>query len=212
MGTWLKDIIETLESLGGIAPLSEIYKSIEKFRTEPSPKRIKEIIRRTIVTYSSKSKKINSKDVFYSVEGLGSGIWGLHSFNKITPNAIDLNLPKGEKNPISVVQTTYRKLRDTNLSRTIKVLHKNKCQLCGKYIELNNGSRYSEGHHIKPLGKPHNGPDVAGNILILCPNHHVMLDYGVIELKDAEIKTIPGHEIEREYIDYHNKEVWNINY
>jgi len=29
---------------------------------------------------------------------------------------------------------------------------------------------------IQPLGGPHDGPDIAGIILCLCPNYHVLLD------------------------------------
>jgi putative restriction endonuclease len=39
--------------------------------------------------------------------------------------------------------------------------------------------------HIRPLGAPHNGPDVKENIIIcLCPNHHVLFDSGAITLAD----------------------------
>jgi len=33
-------------------------------------------------------------------------------------------------------------------------------------------------HHIRPLGRPHDGPDEPENILVLCPNHHTDFDYG----------------------------------
>jgi predicted restriction endonuclease len=69
------------------------------------------------------------------------------------------------------------------LARQLKLLYENRCQICGESITLPNGTRYSEAHHVRPLGRPHHGPDVAGNILVLCPNHHVMLDYGVIALE-----------------------------
>ncbi|MBT6251913.1 MAG: hypothetical protein HOI84_01280, partial [Flavobacteriaceae bacterium] len=32
------------------------------------------------------------------------------------------------------------------------------------------------GAHIKPLGRPHSGPDVKENLLCLCPNHHDQFD------------------------------------
>ena len=71
-------------------------------------------------------------------------------------------------------------------------------------IELSNGNRYSEAHHIKPLGSPHNGPDTAENIVVLCPNHHVMLDYGVIPLEKDALNVVAGHSVSEEYIVYHN--------
>ena len=38
---------------------------------------------------------------------------------------------------------------------------------------------YAEVHHIMPRNK-HNGPDVRENMLVLCPNHHVEFDFGVL--------------------------------
>lgn len=37
-----------------------------------------------------------------------------------------------------------------------------------------------EGCHIRPIGKPHYGKDIASNILILCPNDHVLTEVGLI--------------------------------
>ncbi len=39
---------------------------------------------------------------------------------------------------------------------------------------------YAEAAHIRALGKLHNGPDVASNVLCLCPSHHVLFDTGAI--------------------------------
>ena len=33
-----------------------------------------------------------------------------------------------------------------------------------------------------PLGGEHQGPDIRGNILILCPTHHAEFDYGCIAI------------------------------
>ena len=104
-----------------------------------------------------------------------------------------------------------RIIRDTTLTRKVKDLHQNKCQICGKVIQLQEDRLYSEAHHVKPLGNPHNGPDIIENILVVCPNHHVMLDYGAIELKINEIKKVEGHNVVKEYIQYHNKEIYNKN-
>ncbi|MBS1102108.1 HNH endonuclease [Gluconobacter sp. Dm-62] len=110
------------------------------------------------------------------------------------------------KKPERVETTTYRILRETLLARRVKELHKYACQICGETIELVDGRRYAEAHHIQPLGSPHNGPDELGNIICVCPNHHAMLDYFSISLKYNEIITHADHEINDEYISYHNKE------
>jgi predicted restriction endonuclease len=66
---------------------------------------------------------------------------------------------------------------------------------------------YAEAHHIKPLGAPHNGPDVRANILCVCPNDHVLLDYGAIKLYGNHLK-----EVGQEYIDYHNENIYAKNW
>ena len=112
----------------------------------------------------------------------------------------DIELPDTER----VEVTAFRILRDTALARRIKSLHHNQCQICGLAIKLPDGSSYSEAHHIQPLGKPHDGPDVGGNIIVLCPNHHAMCDYGAIRLSHEELRQHPAHEIDLQFIDYHN--------
>jgi putative restriction endonuclease len=44
---------------------------------------------------------------------------------------------------------------------------------------------YAEGGHLRPVGRPHNGPDTADNVLCLCPNDHVRLDRGTIVLDSS---------------------------
>jgi len=110
--------------------------------------------------------------------------------------------------PTRILGESYRILRDTELVRRIKLEHQFKCQICGKTIALSNDQNYAEGHHIKPLGEPHNGPDVAGNILCVCPNHHVQLDYGAIRLDKNSLKQTSNHRISDEFIQYHNNNIW----
>ena len=103
---------------------------------------------------------------------------------------------------------SYRILRDTAVARDVKIMHSYMCQICDDRIEIGSGKYYAEVHHIKPLGIPHNGPDIRGNVICVCPNHHVQLDYGVIPLNKELIKTTEGHEILDEYIEYHNKHIY----
>ena len=202
MASWEKDIVQALHNLGGIASYEDIYSEVSNLRNE-LPKTWKAVIRRRVQDLSSDSDGFkHGQDLFYSVNGLGAGNWGLRSQLNETPTAIDL--PVGTAEPEREYTTTYRVLRDTNLARKLKLLHKNCCQICDLTIKLPNGKCYSEAHHIIPLGKPHNGPDNAGNIIVLCPNHHVMCDYGVIELDLNKIKQVLGHIISKNSIKYHN--------
>jgi hypothetical protein len=110
--------------------------------------------------------------------------------------------------PARIESTTQRIVRDTALALQIKKLHEYRCQLCGEVICLLDGNCYAEAHHIQPLGSPHDGPDVAGNIIILCPNHHVMCDYGAIPLDFERLRNHYDHAIGRDYIDYHNTRIY----
>ena len=206
MSTWTEDVVTGLENLDGIAPLADIYSELRKIRPDPQPESFDAIIRRTLESNSSDSDAFQERsDLFYSVDGIGGGVWGLRSTLEYTPVAIDAGIPEGVSEPGRQLQETYRILRDTSLARKLKQLHENKCQLCGESIRLPNGKGYSEAHHIKPLGAPHNGPDIAENIIVLCANHHVMLDYGVIKIDLEKLIIHPKHKIGVTYANYHNQ-------
>lgn len=119
---------------------------------------------------------------------------------KHTPFAFDIGEPA---KPERVLQETYRILRDTSLARMVKESYQYRCQICGQTLKLSDGSLYAEAHHIIPLGKPHNGLDIRGNIICVCPNDHVLLDYGAIKLDGSSLEGIG-----KEYIDYHNNNIY----
>jgi len=211
MATWVEDIAKALELLGGVVHLSEIYAKVKEIRPVPFPARTHAIIRRAIESNSSDSSGFSGKDIFFSYDGIGFGVWGLCS--KILnieniPRPSDVDESDNNQSPARIMQNIFRIQRDTKLARYIKLLHGNRCQICDKVILLANGEGYSEAHHIMPLGRPHNVPDFAGNIIVLCPNDHVLLDYGVIELKLSDIRNLPNHIIRDKYIDYHNMNIY----
>lgn len=207
MNTWLNDITQALANLGGIAYYDALYPEVQKVRdTTILPKRWKQIVQRTIQDHSEDSLGFKGESVFYAVKGIGAGVWGLRSHLVSTPHAADIEPPS---TPDRLLVNTYRILRDTELARKIKALHKNICQLCGQTIALKYETTYAEAHHIKPLGSPHNGPDVSENIIVLCPNHHVMMDYGAIRLEKRDLHSIQGHLINCDYIAYHNDQIFS---
>ncbi len=127
--------------------------------------------------------------------------------------------PGDEKFPTSREERVRRLIRDTAVARRIKQLYEGQCQLCGLRLVGPDGRPYGEGAHIKPLGRPHNGPDVEPNLLCLCPNCHVRLDLGAVLISDdhtvivradlAGAQLLPrllvkdGHRIHPEYLHYH---------
>jgi putative restriction endonuclease len=123
-----------------------------------------------------------------------------------------------ETGPAPRVQMfAQRIVRNTQTANLVKGLHDYACQVCGTSIETSSGP-YAEGAHIRPLGSPHDGPDVASNILCLCPNDHVAFDYGVIELADdlmvsqsgtriGTLRTVPDHVIDKDHLSYHRSHI-----
>lgn len=205
MASWVTDITSALGNLGGVAAYADLYREIARIRpAHQLTKSWQASVRRTVEQHSSDSKIFIGEDLFYSVDGIGAGKWGLRALAPNTPAPPDIVEPEV---PSRAEVKTYRILRDTELSRGLKALHEHQCQICGTTIELPDGRRYAEGHHIQPLGGIHGGPDITSNILVLCPNHHVMCDYGTIELERESLRLHPSHAVGQRYLDYHNNRI-----
>lgn len=207
MATWTEDIVRALEELGGSATYERIYETVRGLRATPLPPTWQEVIRRQIQNHSSDSAGYKGgDDLFFAVQGIGRGQWGLRAAVPAPPVAVDLS--SGEETPARIEQVTYRVIRDTVLSRQLKLLHRDECQLCGLALAGPNGATYSEAHHIIPLGREHGGPDVAENILVLCPNHHAQFDMGAVRLEVESIRVVPGHDVARGSAEYHNTRIY----
>ena len=81
----------------------------------------------------------------------------------ISTPAGELPLPPNQE-PDKVESYTTRIVRDTLTAEAVKKQHNYVCQACSIRIERLGGS-YAEGAYIKPLGRPHNGPDSTDNII-----------------------------------------------
>jgi hypothetical protein len=84
-----------------------------------------------------------------------------------------LRSPAGNFTPDRMTSVVQRLVRGTAVTRWAKNLYDCTCQVCGARLETASGP-YAEGAHIRPLGRPHSGPDVLENVLVLCPNDHVL--------------------------------------
>lgn len=127
---------------------------------------------------------------------------------------VEIILPPGKTDPGTKTVISQRVIRDTKVTAMVKAMYANTCQVCGIRIEVRAGG-YSEGAHIRPLGKPHHGPDTMNNILCLCPNHHAAFDKGGLYLDDAlTARTADGsvlgtlsvhddHDIDLNNVRYH---------
>jgi putative restriction endonuclease len=103
-----------------------------------------------------------------------------------------------------------RIVRSTAVAESVKRFHKYRCQVRGERLDPAAGP-YAEAAHLRPLGRPHDGPDVAENMLCLCPNHHVLFDqFGLAIADDFELigypgrlRTHPRHRIDPAHVQYH---------
>ncbi|MGA2870070.1 MAG: HNH endonuclease, partial [Verrucomicrobiota bacterium] len=83
---------------------------------------------------------------------------------------------------------------------------------CGFRIEPVPNTFYIEVHHVRPLGGEHAGTDIQANMLVLCPNHHAMFDYGIprflspqrIEIEGVTYDIITKHGLSSDSMEYHN--------
>jgi putative restriction endonuclease len=82
-----------------------------------------------------------------------------------------------------VPTTIQRIVRNTQQGQYLKTLYDYRCQVCEIRLAGSSGP-YAESAHIRPLGAPHHGEDALSNILCLCPNHHVLLDFGGFTILD----------------------------
>ena len=215
--TWRDELVEVLRDLGGVAHYNEIEMTV---RRRGKKEWVPHSVRQCIQDHSSDSTSFRTGiDLFYSVEGIGNGVWGLREYKQGTPLAIDLNITN------EADLKTYRILRDTSLTEDLKALYSNSCQVCGHVICLPGDRYYSEVHHLRPLGGEHNGLDEQDNMIVLCPNHHVSFDYGAIAVEPITLTVITisqekysgcklilkePHNVSKENLEYHYRNFFNI--
>jgi putative restriction endonuclease len=122
--------------------------------------------------------------------------------------------------PERVAQTVLRIVRDSAIARQVKEMYEYTCQICDITL-VTAGGPYAEAAHIRPLGRPHHGQDALANLLCLCPNDHVLFDFGAITVapltlsvtgersREGGVLTIADrHAIDPINLDYHNEAIF----
>ncbi len=184
--TYKEKTVEALKRLGGHAYLCDIYKVFEELNDNDTlPKSYKAIIRATLEHNSSDSFVFNGKDdLFYSVDGIGNGHWGLRAINsnyilELTPDDDEFSEGKlqlkehlkRERNPKLISQA----------KENFKQKHSNQlfCEVCGlnfneKYVA--SISDFIEAHHLKPVSQMKEGEKTKiEDIVMVCSNCHSMI-------------------------------------
>ncbi len=133
---------------------------------------------------------------------------GKYTLLTSTSEPVTSDIPQEYATPDRTPTTVHRIVRDVGISAELKRLYAYRCQMCGTRLELSSGF-YCEAHHLKPLGAPHNGPDAKANIILVCPNHHVLLDYGAMRIEIGALK-VNRHLVSNEFVKYHNQYICRI--
>jgi predicted restriction endonuclease len=126
-------------------------------------------------------------------------------------------------NPSRIEATRSARIkRDLNVTKWIKATYQDQCQSCGTTVRTPSGN-YSQGAHIKGLGFPHSGSDTINNMLCLCPNCHVLFDFGSLYIKDdletlvniitneeTKLEVKPEHALDLQSVRYHRLHVAGV--
>ena len=131
------------------------------------------------------------------------------------------NLPQSYSTAERKETTINRLNRNIRLREKVKEIYEFRCQVCNILLRKPGGA-IAIGAHIKGLGRPHNGPDILGNMLCLCPNHHDQFDAlsFYIEPVNLEINGLDGfkgsklfvqkhHKLVSEFLEYHKQQFIN---
>ena len=196
--TYKEAVIKALQQLNGHAYLKDIYSNVANIYDKPLGKNWKAVIRATLEINSSDSDAFNGEDLFYSVEGLGNGHWGLRNFESKT--YVELTQEDDEFSEGKILLKNHlqreRNVKLIELSKK-KFIEKHGhlfCEICGfdfeeVYGEL--GKKFIEAHHIKPVSQmTENEKTNIDDIVMVCSNCHSMIHRKKPWLTVDKIKSI----------------------
>ena len=85
---WLDDVVDAFRELNGIATYSQLYPAVQRRRKGQLPPNWEASVRREVEQHSSDSQAYTTgmPDLFFSVDGIGRGRWGLR--NNAAPAAV----------------------------------------------------------------------------------------------------------------------------
>ena len=188
--TLLEEIILAMNKLGGHCYYADLYEAVQ----EINPERIKNYknkenwqkdIQSLIQRPSPDSKAFKGKKIFYAVEGIRQGNWGLikpdEQLLNVDFSAEDESFKEGKKflkQHLIRERNPYLKM---HAIKKFKETHQNQvfCEICGfnfydRYGEL--GRDYIELHHLKPVSQlQENETTQLTDTILLCSNCHSMV-------------------------------------
>ena len=188
----LDQIVDAMNALGGHSSYEDLYTKLLELYPDCADnckdiKTWKATVRGTIERYSSDSECYKGKcdDLFYSIEGIGKGCWGLRN-PILTEEHVDIsNDDEGFVEGKEILKKHIIRERNhyikTKAINKFKVLHNGKvyCEICGfnfedKYGKI--GENFIEVHHTKPVSEMKEGEKTKiEDLALLCSNCHSMI-------------------------------------
>lgn len=131
------------------------------------------------------------------------------------PASVPKQPPQGNPSPQRATVYSTRVIRSSAVGNHVKDIYGYQCQITGVRLDTPSGP-YAEACHIKPVGRPHDGPDVTENVLCLSPNMHVLFDLGAIALNDdfeligmdGRLNLKDGHTLNIDCVRYHREHIF----
>ena len=197
------DIVTALTELGGEAFPADIARRIRETASDPLPKSLNQNVRARLQENSSDSRSLykGNRDLFYSVHGIGAGVWGLRSLDPLNPGRPD-NIQDGPEAFIDApegrlaLRAHLRQERSRLLVLAFKAALKSlECCICRFDFEEAYGplgAGYIEAHHVVPVSqlKP-NSRTTIEDLVGVCANCHQMLHRnGLMDWRELRARMI----------------------
>lgn len=188
--TWKSEIVKALKSLGGKAHVKDIFnilkdKGVVDLKNSKTPERTMANILQT----NSLDTDYGTNNTFYSVNGIGKGIWGLteykddYEYNSTLPyeiveDVLDSNkdMVEGQKKKVqSFIYERNPKARQACINHFGAI-----CQICGCDMGKIYGKQFLgkiHVHHKVPLNEIAQTykVDPIKDLIPVCPNCHMIL-------------------------------------
>ncbi|MCL6699540.1 HNH endonuclease [Sphingomonas sp. NSE70-1] len=178
-------VVAALHSLGGQARPAEIAEEVRRLFPGPHPDSLLQSVRARIQECSSDSNNWKGKrDLFYSVHGIGGGVWGLRAMDPLNPANEDGIADSAEaymaEEGAATLRTHLRRERSRSLiDRFKQQLTSYACSICAfdfatTYGEI--GHHFIEAHHKIPVSQLQPGAKTKlEDLAAVCSNCHRML-------------------------------------
>ncbi len=178
-GTWLDDLIEIYNDLGGQSPYRQVYPLARERRLARGASwttQAEASIRRTVEDHARTSNNFRGEEVFYTVHGHGRGVWALMPnylrSNPVMPSMGAASYTAGVEG-IILEYTYLRRSRDPRLVEERKRIDDYTCQVCDFRLAVGDENYVIDVHHLHPLSTA--APVVITSVedlVCLCPTCH----------------------------------------